>query len=147
MNLKALDEAVEKLRDVYIAGPKREEEIRQAEKELGLAFSEDYRYYLLTYGRVCSLPDGLDLTGLISQKNFFDVVIATLAERDCDDDFPKDAYVVHNWGYDGIVAIQYANGEIYARGSGYETEKMNDSLAEYIEEGMQIRRENEAEED
>lgn len=87
----------------------------------------------------------IELTGLTTGKKYYDVVIATLAEREYDNDFPKDAYVVHNWGYDGIVAIQYANGEIYARGPGYATKKMNDSLAEYIEEEIRIAHEDDEE--
>lgn len=145
MNLKALDKAIAKLSDTHILGPRTEEEVAAAERQLGLTFAEDYRAYLLKYGVVCG--DEMELTGLTKEDECYNVVIATLAEREYDDDFPKDAYVVHDWAYDGIVAIQYANGEIYARGPGYMTKKMNDSLAEYIEEGIEIYREDEDEDE
>lgn len=143
MDLKALDEAIGKLSGTHIFGPRTEEEITAAEQRLGLTFAEDYRAYLLKYGAVWS--NEIELTGLFGKSSPDGVVEATLDEREYDEEFPKDAYVVHNWAYDGIVAIQYANGEIYARGSGYETKKMNDSLAEYIEEEIRLDREDEEE--
>ena len=138
---KELEKVVADLDDLVIYGPKTEEEVAEAERQLGVKFAADYRSYVLKYG--CISGSGMELTGVTGNGGYIDVVQSTLDQREYDDKFPKKAYVIHDWAYDGIVAVQYPNGKIYAMGPGYKTKKMNDSLAEYIAEEIRIDRESE----
>ena len=135
------DAAVAELTNVRSRKPATEEQVAAVEARLGVTFADDYRAYLLKYG--CINSSEVQLTGITDDPDE-DVIELTEREREVDPDFPRDAYVIHYWAYDGIVSIQYTNGEIYAVGPGYETTKMNDSLIEYIEEEIRMDKEYEA---
>ncbi len=139
--IKKLDAVIEQLTDVWPEEPATKKKVAAAEARLGVTFADDYRAYLLKYGCIDSTE--VQLTGITDDPDG-DVIELTEREREVDPDFPRDAYVIHYWAYDGIVSIQYTNGEIYAVGPGYETTKMNDSLIEYIEEEIRMDKEYEA---
>ena len=105
------------------------ERIADAETELSLNFSPEYRDYLSSFGRV--VFEGHELTG-ISKSKRLSVVNATLTCKE-NNTVPDDFYVVEEAGIDGIVIWQNSSGEVFATKPGSEIAKLNDSLLEYIQ--------------
>lgn len=104
-------------------------QIVEAEELLGLTFADDYRSYLSTYGIVAF--DGQELTG-ITKSERVNVVAVTLAARKDYANLASDFYVVENTGYEGIIILQNAKGEIFGCGINAKLEKLCDSLADYV---------------
>lgn len=105
-----------------------EDRIAEAETDLCLHFSPEYRDYLSNFGRV--VLEGHELTG-ISESKRLSVVNATLAYRE-NNTVPDDFYVVEEAGIDGIVIWQNSNGDIFATQHGLGIAKLNNSLLEYL---------------
>lgn len=104
------------------------QEIIDAEKKLGMRFSDDFRNYLMEYG-VVSFKNH-ELMGL-GGDDYLNVVLETLNERINDDKFPFNCYIVENLGIDGIFILQDEEGKIYEY-SGNSIKKIFDCLKEYI---------------
>lgn len=105
-----------------------EKDIIDAEKELGLTFSKEYRDYLQAFGS--ALVDSHFLTG-ISKAAQMNVVFVTQRERKFIEDIPNNFYVIENTGLDGIVIWQDENGIIYSS-SDNGVKEICDSLVEYL---------------
>ena len=135
-----LDRVIGKLTDAEFEGPASPEAVAAAEKALGVTFAEDYRAFLLKYGTVDSYE--VELLG-IAGDGLYGVVEATLEERELNDEFPKDAYVINRWGYEDIVSVQYSNGSIEAISMEYQNKKLNHSLAAYIAAEIKIAKQEE----
>ena len=105
-----------------------EKDIIDAEKELGLTFSKEYRDYLQAFGS--ALVNRHFLTG-ISPAAQMNVVFVTQRERKFNEDIPNNFYVIENTGLDGIVIWQDENGIIYSS-SDNGIKEICDSLVEYL---------------
>lgn len=113
----------------YIGGNGRTDtEIENAEKQLGIKFSPDYRCYLKDIGLACF--DGHELTGICKPARL-NVVDVTLLQRQCVSD-AYSWYVVEETGIDGRVIWQAPTGDIYQTAPGTKTRKVFGSLVEYI---------------
>ena len=106
-----------------------DEEIRQAEKTLGVSFAEDYRKYLSEIGLACF--DGHELTGL-TQTSRLDVVSVTEEKREQFSNIVSSWYVIEETNIFGIVIWQSSDGSIYETASNSRAKKIANSLAEYI---------------
>lgn len=84
-------------------------EIEEAESQLGLAFADDYRSYLMEFGLASA--NGHELTGLCDSSRL-NVVEVTKEERKRHDVDPS-WYVVERIGVDGALAWQSPDGSIY----------------------------------
>lgn len=96
--------------DVFAGNGVSEEEISEAEKELGLSFSKDYVEYLSKYGSI--IINGHELTG-ISKADQDNVVKVTKAQKKYYPFIPDNAYVVEDTCIDEIVIWQDNSGKIY----------------------------------
>ncbi len=105
------------------------EQIAQAENELGLFFSEEYREYLSLYG--IAAFDGHELTGITKSKRL-NVVSTTNEAKKRYPDLPKGLYVVEDTGIEELIILQDAEGIVYGCAPNYRLEKLSDSLSEYI---------------
>lgn len=105
------------------------EQIAQAEQELGLSFSEEYREYLITYG--VAAYDGHELTGLTKSQRI-NVVAATKEARKRYPDLPSDCYVIEEAGVEEIIILQNTKGEVYGCAPNFKLEKICDSLSAYV---------------
>ena len=105
------------------------EQISQAEQNLGLSFSEEYREYLFLYG--IAAFDGHELTG-ITKSNRLDVVSTTIEARKRYPDLPSDLYVVESTGIEELIILQNTDGEVFGCAPNYRLEKICDSLSDYI---------------
>ncbi len=127
--MKALEECVIK-DDTWIKFKGVSEEcVDKAEESLGVHFSEEYRKALIKFGVINIY--GHEIVGLGSSKRL-DVVYNTLSEREINDDFPPDQYVVEQAAIDGIVITQDKKGFIYQFQPGRPVKKIAGSLAEYL---------------
>ena len=106
-----------------------ETEIQQAEKILGLSFSEDYHKYIKHFG--CMSIDCREITGLSEQKNY-NVVDVTLSQRQYNKNINNDFYVIEQLNIDNIVIWQSSSGEIYQTQSLNKPIKIYDSLYDYL---------------
>ena len=107
-----------------------EKTIENAEKRLGLKFSEEYREYLREYG--LAFFDGHELTGA-SEFPRLNVVSVTERERvKFDNTFP-DLYVIEQTNIDDITIWQAEDGCIYQTVGNSRPEKICNSLKEYLD--------------
>lgn len=106
-------------------------EIEQAENELGLYFSDDYKYYLKHFG-VLSFDDH-ELTGILPSQRL-NVVDVTKEEWNNNPAISHDYYVIEQSLIDGIVVWQDQNGAIYYSSGASNMKKIHDSLIDYINE-------------
>lgn len=104
-------------------------QIAEAEEQLTVSFSKEYKHYLTTIG--FAIYEGHELTGICKAKRL-NVVDVTLSERNLTHDVPNDWYVIEQLNIDGIVIWQSTTGEIYQTSPNTEPEKICESLADYI---------------
>lgn len=104
-------------------------EIENAEKELKLEFSAEYKKYLKKYGVISAKK--VELTGIVKSSRL-NVVEVTKSVRESKA-IKQDLYVVENLGIDGVLILQNSKGEIFELQSNLEIKKLYDSLSEYIE--------------
>ena len=107
-----------------------ENEIKQAELELGLRFADDYRNYIKQFG--CMVIGSREITGISSQKNY-NVVSTTKAQRNYNKNIPENSYVIEQLNIDGIIIWQSSNGEVFQTSPNTAPMKIADSLVEYIQ--------------
>lgn len=106
-----------------------EEEITEAEGELGIPFAKDYRAYLKEIGLACF--DGHELTGLTKTARL-NVVTVTKEQREYFDEATLSWYVIEEVGIDGIVIWQNSDGTVYAATPNSRAKIIANSLFEYI---------------
>lgn len=116
--------------DAIVGKGATDEQITKAESDLNLKFAEDYRKYISDFGAV--MMNGHEFSG-ISKADRMDVVKLTQEEREFNDSFPSDMYVIENTGVDGIVICQNFEGNIY-RIQEKSKKKIENSFVDYIEQ-------------
>lgn len=118
--------SIEKL---YHANGCTEEQIKEAQKILGIEFPREYIAYVKEYGAISFFATewtGLNVGGHIN------VVTATQQERDINADFPLDCFVLENQGVDGIITVADADGKVFS----VQYDKKNplcNSISEYLD--------------
>ena len=100
----------------------------KAESVLGIRFHEEYRNYLLEYG-VASFGSH-EFLGL-GGDDYLNVVQETLQERENNQDFPRNCYIIENFGIDGILILQGEEGDVFEWCNGA-LKKICDDMREYI---------------
>lgn len=122
-------DVINSLEDMISTGGASAEEILQAEKELGVAFSEEYKKVLAEFGSV--LAEEIELVGLAKSQNR-NTVVVTKREWEYNPLVPRNLYVVENLGIEGVIIWQEEDGAIYQSSPNKEPEKVYASLEEYI---------------
>lgn len=108
--------------------------IENAESELLLKFSEEYKEYLLCFGSASIY--GHEFTGL-GIDGPLNVIDATRYDHSKNPSIPNDLYVVEELHIDDVVMWQKQSGEIYQSFGDGSFEKKYDSLYEYIKENSE----------
>ncbi|MBY3787652.1 cell wall assembly/cell proliferation coordinating protein, KNR4-like protein [Photobacterium carnosum] len=108
-------------------------EITDAELQLRIIFSDEYKVYLSTFGAI--MADGIELTG-ISKAEHRNVVPVTKQEWELNNNVPHSMYVVENTGIDGVIIWQDASGVIYQTFPNAKPKQIASSLNEYIIQRM-----------
>ena len=123
-------DTLNKLQNIATGIRATDNQIEQAEKELGLKFAPEYIRYVKRFGVFSA--SSIELTG-ITNIDRLNVVSATKRERKLNSKIPDNMYVIENLAIDGFVVLQDAFGIIYYISPCYEPKKMVESLEEYIE--------------
>ena len=105
-------------------------QIKEAEKQLKVKFSREYKEYLENFGEVSVY--GHELTGICKASRLH-VVDVTLKEREYND-VPEDFYVIEQLNIDGIVIWQTQSGEIYQTFPNCSPKKIANSILDFLEE-------------
>lgn len=129
-------------RNLFTLKGASEQDIEQAEEQLGVIFADDYKELLKEYGVVSY--DGHEIVGICSSARL-NVVNVTTDEKNNNLEIPEDWYVIEVANIDSIVIWQSGNGEIYKTSTESEPAKLCDSLIEYvsIKTGFDLRRKGE----
>ncbi len=109
----------------YIA----DEIINDAERQLNLNFSKEYKEYLSEFGAVSA--KGIELTGII-EVEYCNVVSVTMKEWQLNTFVPHNMYVVENTFVNGVIVWQDSDGVVYTSFPNCPPRRIADSLAEYI---------------
>lgn len=105
-------------------------DIKDAEKELGIVFANDYRDYLEAFS--IASADGHEFTGIINSDRL-NVAYVTKLEKKKNSKVSNSMYVVERLDIDGIVIWQSENGKIYQTIEQSKPEEIYMSFYEYIE--------------
>lgn len=127
--MTSIIKTVEALQNLIALTPATDIEISDAELQLCLRFSEEYKTYLAQFGAV--IADGIELTGIAKSENR-NVVSVTQQEWEFNSQVPHNLYVVENLGIDGIIIWQDSDGVVYQTTPNREPVKVADSLDMYI---------------
>jgi len=104
-------------------------QITDAELQLRVSFSNEYKEYLSTFGAI--MADGIELSG-IAKSEHRSVVSLTKKEWELNPKVPHTMYVIENTCVDGIIIWQDKSGLIYQSNPNSKPQKIAASLTEYI---------------
>jgi hypothetical protein len=127
--MKKIVDIINNLTNLLPLKPASDNEITDAELQLGLSFAEEYKDYLAEFGAI--MADGIELSG-IAKAEHRNVVILTKKEWNLNPKVPNTMYVIENTYVDGIIIWQNMKGIIYQTQPNTEPRKIADSMAEYI---------------
>ena len=108
--------------------------IHNAENELGLKLSKEYKDILQKYGSLCI--KGEEFLGIDNDN--YDIVKATKDVRINDSNFPLDAYVIENTAiegiliFEGILILQKDTCELFTYQPNGQLQPLSDTLEEYL---------------
>ena len=111
---------IEKLPDLIALKPASEKQISDAEFQLNVCFSDEYKLYLAKFGAI------------MAEANYRNVVSLTKKERELNPKVSNDMYVIENTKVDGIIIWQDNRGKILETKPNEEPKIIADSLSEYI---------------
>lgn len=120
---------IQEAEDFAALGAASKEQIADAEKELQLTFSADYKEYLSAFGAATFC--GKELTGICSSERL-NVIAVTQRARNYYKGFPDDAYVVEEMLFDHFLVIQKADGTVFSYGPNESEELIAESLSLYL---------------
>lgn len=104
-------------------------QITDAELQLRMSFSNEYKEYLSTFGAI--MADGIELSG-IAKSEHRSVVALTKKEWELNPNVPHTMYVIENTCVDGIIIWQDTAGTVYQTNPNSAPKKIADSLKDYI---------------
>ena len=127
--MKNIIDVINGLSDLIVLRSATEEQISDAENQLGLSFANEYKEYLAKFGAI--LACGIELSG-IAKSEHRNVVSLTKQEWGLNPKVSHTMYVIQNIGIDGIIVWQDEKGAIYQSRPNTEPNKIASSLSEYI---------------
>lgn len=107
---KEIVQLIEKIPDFFYTGGACEEQILQAEKELGVSFPESYKWFLRKYGTTLSIY-GIGLDGITSLVKY--------TQNYREQGLPKSFVVIKMLGY-----WKYGKWRMSREGLGYQRRKL-----------------------
>ena len=129
--MKNIIELLAEKPNFYHLNGAQDEMIQKAEELLGLQFAREYVDYVTEYGAVSF--GSHELTGVCDSKRL-NVVEATFREREYDESYPLNMYLVETTGMEDITIWQSEDGKIYQLSYHKTPLLIADSLYQYIEE-------------
>ena len=105
------------------------DEIVEAEKQLNLHFSDEFKQYMAEFGAIYS--ETIELKGIAKTPGYNVVAFTTMVREACPN-IPKNFYAISETGYNGVVICQDGNGFVYEWKPNDEVACVASSLNEYI---------------
>ena len=127
--MSKLIEAFEAKHNLLVGNGTSDDVIDEAENQLGVTFSDEYKEYLKKYS--IAAYGGHELTG-ISKTSRLNVVDVTRVERERNKDIPDNLYVIEQTNVEDIVIWQSNEGTIYYSSPNKPITVLFESLEEYI---------------
>jgi len=127
--MSAIQKKLRSYSDFVAMKPASDTAIAEAEKELSVKFSGEYRDYLSVFGAAAA--NGHELTGVSASKRL-SVVRVTKREWELNPQVPRSMYVIENTGIDGIIIWQDASGSVYKSVPHSSQKKLAASIADYL---------------
>ena len=110
-------------------------EIEEAEKKLGLAFSKEYKEYLLECGSASA--GGHEFTGIINSGRLNVVCATKIAKCKCSF-VPDNFYLIEDSGIDNTFLWQDENGNVYQTIGDESPILVSESIGSYFANSLQI---------
>ena len=104
-------------------------QITDAEIQLRVRFSDEYKEYLRKFGAI--IADGIELSG-ITNAEYRNVVSLTQKEWKLNPQVPHTMYIIEDTHMDGIMIWQDTQGYIYHSTPASAPIKIANSLSEYV---------------
>ena len=111
-------------------GSVSEESIIEAETQLGVMFSDEYKTYISAFGTASM--QGHEFTGICKSPRL-NVVDVTQSERKDHPDISNDLYVIEQLNIDGIIIWQTQSGEVFQTARGGKPQVIAASLSAYLD--------------
>lgn len=128
--MSAIIEKIKKIDKLYHAKGCTTKQIMEAQKELGLTFPDEYVDIIKEYGTISFY--GTEWTGL-NVDEYLNVVSVTKQEKEMNNAFPADCFVLENQGIDGLIVIANEAGQVFILQFS-KIEKIHDSISSYLDE-------------
>lgn len=122
-------ELIKSKNEVFTYSPATTDSVKQAEKELNVVFSKEYKDYIKSFG--IAIFQGHELTGICNGKRL-DVVRNTIEQRKLNPFVPKDWYVIECLNIDGIVIWQDKPGKVYQTSPSGTMILVGESIVKYL---------------
>ena len=116
--------------DFCMFGSVLEESITEAETQLGVKFSDEYKTYISTFG-IASMR-GHEFTGICKSPRL-NVINVTQSERKDHPDIPNDFYVIEQLNIDDVIIWQTQSGEVFQTVRGGKPQVIAVSLSAYLD--------------
>ncbi len=105
-------------------------QISEAQKALDLEFPQEFIDYVRQFGAISF--GGTEWTGL-NVDGYLNVVEATMQERELNDGFPEDCFVLENLAIEGLLTLVNTKGVVYSYQSGKPPVMICQSISEYLD--------------
>ena len=115
--------------NLYHASGCTTKQLKEAQKTLDLVFPEEFVDYVKEYGAISFY--GTEWTGL-NVDGYLNVVEVTQQERELNEGFPTDCFVIENQGIDGLIIIVNEKGKVFSLQYG-KKEALCESLTDYLD--------------
>lgn len=128
--MKKLTDIIKEYEDFTAVGGASNEQIKEAEEELGLKFSKEYKEFLKEYGAACA--NGHEFFGLCESKRL-NIIDATLKAKKKNKSISDELYLIEDVGIDKILTWQNADGKLFQSVGKGNPEPLKMHLAEYVD--------------
>ena len=127
--MKKFTDIIKEYEDFTAVGGASNEQIKEAEEELGLKFSKEYKEFLKEYGAACA--NGHEFFGLCESKRL-NIIDATLKAKKKNEAISDELYLIEDMGIDKILTWQNEKGELFQTVGRGEPVKLEVKLCEYV---------------
>ena len=128
--MKKFKDIVKDYEDFTAVGGAQDEQIKNAEEELGLKFSKEYKDFLKEHGAACA--NGHEFLGICESKRL-NIIDATLKAKKKNETVSNDLYLIEDVGIDKILTWQNADGKLFQTVGKGAPELLEINLTEYVE--------------
>ena len=128
--MKKFKDIVKDYEDFTAVGGAQDEQIKNAEEELGLKFSKEYKDFLKEHGAACA--NGHEFLGICESKRL-NIIDATLKAKKKNETVSNDLYLIEDVGIDKILTWQNADGKLFQTVGKGAPEFLEINLTEYVE--------------